>query len=237
MAEKDRLLRLGPVDERERHVVTVSREKLRRAGADLGRGRAPAHVGEVPQGAKPTLPQHPTRRFEDGDEDAADAAVLARDRTVGEGEVALLEVAVPVERKQLVDEGARRRRPDDAAEHRTDEVPDFREGLVGAPPERRRVLRRAEDRAVGVVVELREALAPGDVHGVAGIQQDPERGLEALRPFRGVAERRARPVVRADPSAHVATAVEEPLGRRHALRRARAVRTVADGHPWPAVRT
>ena len=127
------------------------------------------------------------------DEDAADRAGLLPNRAVGEDEVALLGEAVTVQRQHEIDE--RRRRPlHDAREHRADDVPDLGERLARAGAHRARVLRRPEDGAVAVVVELCVFRSPRDVHREAGLEQDAERGAQALRPCRHRPDGGPRPV-------------------------------------------
>ena len=130
---------------------------------------------------------------------------LLPDRAVGEDEIALLGEAVPVQRQHEIDE--RRRRPlHDAGEHRADDVPDLGERLARARAHRARVLRRPEDGAVAVVVELRVFRSPRDVHREAGLEQDAERGAQALRPCRHGPDDGSRPVDGPHQSAHLTAA-------------------------------
>ncbi len=194
------------VKQGERHVMRVGADDARGHRARRLRAHERALVTEVAQNAQPALAEHPLGRLDDRDEDAADRSVLVADRAVGEREVAFLDIAVAVERQQLVDEGtglAGRKHP---VEHRPDEVPDLGESVGGARTERARMLGRAENRPVGVIVELDELRPPGDVHGIAGVQQDAERRPQALRPALDRPERRRRPVVGADQRAHRAAA-------------------------------
>src|SRR5712675_415311 len=135
-------------------------------------------------------------------EHAADAIVFV-DRAETVGPVDLLELAVTRDRNELV--LMPRRAP--AAHHlldlRTDNVPDFSPALASTLAKRARVALRPHGLAIGVVIELNEIGAPPDEHRVVGVEQNPHRGAQALRPGLRLPERTARPVIGAHQRAHL----------------------------------
>jgi len=90
-----------------------------------------------------------------------------------------------------------------------------------ARPHQPRVL-VAHQRPVCVVVEHEQLLAPPDDHGEAGGQADTAGGAQAGRPVRRIAERRARPRVRAHPARHLAVTREAKLRLARAFAAAHA---------------
>src|SRR6187401_2877106 len=64
----------------------------------------------------------------------------------------------------------------------------------------------ADDRLVGVVVEIDQVLAPADPERLARGQHDPNGGLEAERPALGRTQGRRGPVMRADQRAELSAA-------------------------------
>jgi hypothetical protein len=64
----------------------------------------------------------------------------------------------------------------------------------------------ADDRLVGIVVEIGQLLPPADPDRLARGEHDPHRGLEAARPERGGPERGRRPVERPHARAEVSAA-------------------------------
>ena len=144
-----------------------------RAGSAGGARPAPARWSPRPP---PSTPPTPPR--------------LVADRAVGEGEVALLEVAVAVEGEQQVVERdglAAHRLP----EHRADESQTSGKISGAGLPSARGCLVAPEDGPVAVVVEEDELGPPGDDHGEPRLEHDADRGAQALRPARDRAERGA----------------------------------------------
>src|SRR6185437_12535383 len=94
---------LDQVEEREGNVVRILRQRLGgKAACCGGAAQGCPSCGKVLERAQPTLTDHLLRGFDDGGEDAADAAALVADRAVGEAEIALLRVAVALEEEQKV---------------------------------------------------------------------------------------------------------------------------------------
>ena len=139
---------------------------------------------------------------------AADAVIFV-DRAVAVGPVDLLEFAVTRHRHQLffMPGGAA------AAHHlfdlRTDDGPDLGPAFPAALAERARVALGPHGLAIGVVIELDEFGAPPDEHRVVGVEHDPHRGAQALRPGPGLTERTRRPVMGARQRSHFPAAGEK----------------------------
>ena len=149
------------------------------------------------------------------DEHAADAIIFI-DRAETVGPIDLLELAVSRNRNELV--LMPRRAP--AAHHlldlRTDNVPDFSPALASTLAKRARVALGSHGLAIGVVIELNEIGAPPDEHRMVGVEQNPHRGAQALRPGLRLAERTVRPVIGAHQRAHLPATGEK-------VRRSRSV--------------
>jgi hypothetical protein len=149
------------------------------------------------------------------DQHAADAIIFV-DRAKTVGPVDLLQLAVTRDRNELV--LMPRRAP--AAHHlldlRTDNVPDFGPALPSPLAKRARVALGSHGLAIGVVIELDEIGTPPDEHRVVGIEQNPHRGAQALRPGLGLSGRTARPVIGPRQRAHLPAAGEK-------VRRSRSV--------------
>ena len=91
---------LGVADPRHAKMPT---KQLTRRGLDRKRtGRVAQSAFQLEKKGGTTLAQHAPGRLGDGAEDAAHAAALVADGAVGEGEVALLGVAVAIQQQQLV---------------------------------------------------------------------------------------------------------------------------------------
>ncbi len=189
------------------------------AGVDRG-GGDPAQQGQLAFG------NHPAGIVGIGADDPARRAVIVGDRAVGEGVVGLLGIAVALhDQELLLDIGAL-----DAAhgggQHRTDLGPDLAPHLAGRAAQRPGML-AADDREIGVVIEIGQLGSPADPDRLARRQHDADGGPEALRPGFGRAQGRRGPVVRADQAAHVAAAGQK-IERgwqdgRHACHRASQV--------------
>jgi hypothetical protein len=169
---------------------------------------------ELPQplalGDAAAFGQHLPRGLLAGAEHAGDPARLVANRRVAEGKMWLLRVAVAVHGERdvvhvgrLAGIGARQDRPD--------LVPDVMPEVVEGPAERRRVPHAAHE-GVAVVVEGRVLRSPHGQHGLLRAQHDGGERLESLRPSGGIAQRRARPIVRAQECARRAAAGEEIRG-------------------------
>ena len=125
---------------------------------------------------------------------AADAVILV-DRAVAVGPVDLLQPAVPRHRNELVLMPGRAAAAHHLLDLRTDDGPDFSPAFPPALTERARVALGSHGLAIGVVIELDEFGAPPDEHRVVGVEQDPHRGAQALRPGFGRSQRTCRPVI------------------------------------------
>ena len=225
-------VRLPQVDQRERDVGGARRQHVRRSHAgDVHGPRIGGGDGEVAQRPQAPFADHAGRRLGAGAEHAADAARFVGHGAVGEREVDLLaEPAALHEQHQVV--GVGRVAGEGAGHERLDVAPDLRPDLAGRPAQRPRVL-VAGDRPVAVVVDLDELRPPEHEHGVAGVEQDAEGGLQALRPGLRRAERRPRPVLGADQRAQLTATLQE----RRDVRRACGHRSPvpAPARPGPLV--
>ena len=159
-------------------------------------------------GRAPPLGEHGLRGLGADDEDAADAVRrrLVVDRAVAVGPVDLVQPAEARDRHGPVLVPGRAAARHDEVHLMADQVPDLRPDLAARLAERPRVALRAERAAVGVVVEAEEVRTPPDVHGVPGVEDEADGGLQRPRPSLGRAQRRRGPVVRAHERAHLATA-------------------------------
>ncbi|HEU4403828.1 MAG TPA: hypothetical protein VFS43_00835 [Polyangiaceae bacterium] len=213
------------VGEREGHVVGVAGERLDHARERLARRRRPRRArGERVQRAEPPRAEHPARRLERRHDDAPDGPRLVAHRREAQVEPGVFERAGARDGVERVLDGDRL-----AAEHARVQ------GLVQVPdlgPPRAAGLREASEvlppheRAVGVVVD-RHALGPPEQARRRGALER-EAGGRAQRRGPGAhgAERRARPVERAQERRRLARPGEEPLGglalgARHRQRAAR----------------
>ena len=196
-----------PVQQREGQVGAARVQRLGRVPPGAGcvlRLRAAGR--ELPQRPQSTFREHTRRRFGARDEHGSHIPGFSPDRTVGVQEVALLEIAVAVERHQHVVE-ADRAAVHHLVEERSDDVPGLGERVPGALADRG-MLGLAQDRPEGVVVELHEVRPPAQEHRELRLQQHAERSAKALRPARHGTEGRGRPVETARERAHRASARE-----------------------------
>ena len=199
---------VAQIEKRERYVLRRARERERCGNAHLVGRAFDGHLCRQPsERAQPALGDDPLRRLVDDAEHAADPAAIVAERTVREREVALLEVAVAVERKASVVER------DSLAchhstKHRSHDVPDLGEALGGAAPHRMRILRSTEDRSVGVVVEEDELRSPEHTHREVRGEHDSDGRAQRRGPAADGAERVLAPVDRAQERACLTAAVE-----------------------------
>src|SRR6478672_7793231 len=70
-----------------------------------------------------------------------------------------------------------------------------------------------QQRSIRVVINIDQILAPPDKHRVARSEDDPHRGLEALRPGLPWPQRGLRPIEGPDPFPHLAAANQEIVRR------------------------
>src|SRR5260370_3959433 len=141
-------------------------------------------------------------------EHAADAVVFV-DRAVAVGPVDLLEPAVTRHRNELLLMPRRASAAHHLLDLGTDNVPDFRPALPSTLTERPQMALGSQGRPIGVVIELNKLRTPPDEHRVVGIEQNAQRGSQALRPGLGLPQRTRRPVVRPRQRAHLPAAGKE----------------------------
>ncbi len=228
--EAEALAVLGrDIEQGEGHVARVARQGGDAALAGfLPRAGVHGAGGQLPQQADLPLADHPRSVLGVGADDAAGRAVIVWDRAVGEGVVGLLRIAVALHDQELLLDVDALDPARGGGEQRPDVGPDLFPDLRGGPAERPRMF-TANDRLVGVVVEVGELGAPADPDRLPRRQHDPHGGAQALGPALRWAKRGLGPVVAADQGAHLPAAGEEAqrrtvrgsfprLGIRHALR-------------------
>ena len=179
----------GDVEEDERNVGSVPNERLARIAARLlDRLGVDERRDQVAQGDEPALGQDALGGLVHDAEDSANLSRLVEDRAVREREVALLEVAAPIEGEEPVVERDGLAL-EDAIEHRSDGVPELGKTLFDWTPHRRRMFSRAQDGAVGVVVKEQKVRPPEDAHGEARGQRQRDERAQRRRPLPGRTER------------------------------------------------
>src|ERR1700739_4801983 len=140
-------------------------------------------------------------------EHAADAVIFI-DRTEAVGPVDLLQPAVAGDRYELVLMPRRTAAAHHLFDLGTDNGPYLGPAFAAALTKRARMALGSHGLAVGIIIELNELLAPPDEHRVVGVQQNPYRGPQTLRPGLGGPQRICRPVVCACERAHLPAAGE-----------------------------
>ena len=196
------------VDQRERGVLVVRRQRPGRGGARLLGGLRLGGVRpEIAQDRHATLADDLLSDLMHGTQHPADTPrrVVVGHGAVGDREVGLLDVAVAVHLQEDVLHPRRRAAAEGRLDERADDVPDLRPALRGRLPHRSRVL-GAEDRPRGVVVDLDVAGSPPEEELEAVDQEDPHHGAQRERPGLDGADRRRRPVDGAHQRAHLAAA-------------------------------
>ena len=227
----DLLARVDQIEHRKRKILRVRRQP---AGAALaGRFDAARFGGAARQFAQQrqlALADHALGIVGIGAEDSAGRAVRVRNRTVGEGVIGFFRKAVALHDQELgFDVGAFPffHRP---GEQRRDVLPDFVPHHPGRAAERPWML-AADDRLVGIVVEIDQLIAPADPDRLLRGEHDANGRLQALRPTIGRADRRAGPVKIPDQPGEFATADEQAL----ALFADRLNRIFQTGHNIPII--
>ena len=152
---------------------------------------------------QPAFAQHAFGGFERWTEDPVGLAVVADQRTVGEGEISLPAAACGHHRQhQVVRPGCFAGR-DDAGEHRADRLPDIPPGVLAPLTQRFRVP-VTEDRDVGVVVDQEQILGTQPQHDrKARRQHHRDRGPHFRLPRLRRAERMSGPIEFSEPPAHL----------------------------------
>jgi hypothetical protein len=221
--DADRARELEPavgreIDRGERHVARGAGEHLGgaferiRHGARIGRSR-----GEVAEQRELALAEDARRIVGIRADDAAGLAAIVRHRAVRERVVRLFGIAVALHDEQqrfVVGAFVRAHRGHRA---RLDLVPDLAPDDRCGLRERDRML-AAEDRAIRVVVEVDQLIAPPHEHRLTRGQDDAHACLERLRPRAARPERRARPIELPHQRAHLAPSGEQ-IVERHCRRR------------------
>ena len=197
-----------PVEQRKGKVARIGAQCTRRQRIDLRDGIGiPGARGDLAQECQAARADHPVGIVGIGADDAADAAIIVRDRRERKCVIGLLVIAVAMHHQQL---GFRigRLAPHGGFDAFLDLIPDFGPDLACGPAQRTRML-AADDRQIGVVVEIDQLRAPPHPHGLARGQHDAKTCLQRPGPILRWAQRRIGPVQRTDGLAHLATTLQE----------------------------
>ena len=146
-----------------------------------------------------------------GAEDAGGKAGIVADRAVGEGVVGFFRIAVALHDQELRLHVSADRTLPRLRQHGADVAPDLAPHLPRRFAERPRML-AADDRLIGIVIEIDELFAPADPDRLLRGEHDTDGGLERARPALGRAERGRGPVERAQQAGQLAGARENLLG-------------------------
>lgn len=171
----------------------------------LGQEESFLHVVEQSAPARLTFPQAGLRTqllggFHAGAEHAPDIALRVAQRRIGEREAGLLLELVALHPQGESLEVHRLTSPC-AQDHRMDKRPDLRPCLDVRPAQRCGVP-SAQQWYVAVVVETAVLITPEQEHREFRGQHQRYHGLQRVRPQRGFAQRRRRPVMCAHARAH-----------------------------------
>ncbi len=166
--------RLVQVGEQERRLLRERRRAAQGRGTGFGRrSRIRRRLGDFPQQSLTTLGEHTVRGLGDGGEDPFDHAAVPTNRRVAVVEVALLEIAEPVQRQQLVVGPGGLAGRHDMVEHRADDGPDLGPDFSRGSAECPWVLLSCKQRP-GVVVDQRPTFAPIEDHRKPRSQADAD---------------------------------------------------------------
>ena len=213
-------LRLSHIERGKGKVARIARQRLRAALASLLPGpRVRRPRGQVPQQRELAPADHALCVISVGADDAARGAVVIRNGAIGKRVVGLFRVAIALHDQELLFDIGAFEPGHRGRQHRADVVPDLLPDGFRRLPQGPRVL-SADDRLVGVVVEVDQILAPPDPDRLARGEHDANGGLQTLRPIRRRAHVRARPVVGAHERAHFSSARQEVRRSGRPLRRA-----------------
>src|ERR1700761_2720620 len=141
-------------------------------------------------------------------DDASRPALVIRNGAVGKCVVGLFLVAVALHDQELLLHIRAFDTAHGGIEQGPDVTPYFTPDLACRTPDRPGML-AADDRPIGIVIEINEFFAPADPDRLARSQHDAHGRLQALRPMFGRAQRTGRPIVGANEVTGLATTGEK----------------------------
>ena len=197
MPGEDRLgaSRLHHIEKRKVHVPRIGAERRKALAAGL-LPRATVHGlgGQLAEQRHLSFADHPVGVGGVGADDSSGRPVVVGNGAVGESVVGLLRIAVALHQQELLLDIGPLDATHGGVEQRSDIGPDFLPDFPGRLAERPRVL-AADDRLVGVVVEVDQFRSPPDPDRLAGGEHDADGRLQALRPGLRRPQRIAGPIV------------------------------------------
>ena len=174
--------RVGQIDHGEGQVFGVAGQGAgNRRHDSLFRSHRRKLTGQVAQCGDAAFAHHPLGFLHYHAQHAGDLTPIIRQRTVGKRMVGLFRKAAALQEQQQALVPGRLTGPHHRFDPRPNIGPDFRPDGAGWFSQRPWML-DPQGRRVGVVVEEREVLPPGQPHLVAGGNQDAQNGYQALRP-------------------------------------------------------
>ena len=206
---------LGEKNQRERQVLGVRRERLRRPTArSVQRSNLACRNRKLAQQSELPLADDAPGVVGIGADDSARGALVVGNRAIRESVIGLLPISAALHDQELLLDVDPLVALHGGREHRRDLVPDFAPHFLGRPAERPRML-AADDRLVGIVIKVSQFISPADPDRLTGREHDPHRGLQTARPGLRFTQRRARPVVGTQPRAQFSAAGEKVRGRQN----------------------
>ncbi len=175
-------------------------------GDDLQLGLAVAQRGL----RQARLGAHALAGFAEAQQQPADTLPVVADRAEGEVEPGFDEHAVALERQLLVVQYAGFAAAGDIA-GRGEQFPGRAPAVAGGLAEFGGMA-TADQRGMGIVVQLQRLLAPENAHRQRGLEDGVEQHAQGRRPAPGRPQLRRTPVVPTDPLAHLAVTVGPEVG-------------------------
>lgn len=195
------------VEERERNIVGIVGESGEKAGAGGAGGFFEKRVrGELGECAEAAGVESVGGALRTGTKEAGDFAGFVEDGAVGERIVGFFEaIAAAHEQSTIVNIGGFTYGVH-LFDERADVTPDLGPDRPHGAPKSPRVLRKAEDGDVRVVVKESHLRSPADPHGVLRIEHEIDGALQTGGPGVNGAKRSNRPIVLRDQATHYAVA-------------------------------
>ena len=164
---------------------------------------------ELPEKPKPAFTQHSFRFFRTSAENPSYGAIVVRDRAVGKRKVCFLGIAVPLhQQKSLVIPRALAFAQHSPGLGTNRDIPNLMPQLWcgGAQGSR---MTGAQHWNIRIVIDIDVLGTPPDEHRITGMQHDPDRRFQAVRPILEWPERGRGPIEGADAVTHFSAAKPE----------------------------